>query len=67
MPDEIKPNAAYSVAQVAGLLAIDMHAVYRAIEEGSLRSFLPNGNVRGLRVLGRWVIEWMEGGHEEAL
>ena len=58
----ISPNAVYSVADVADIIHSDQRAVRRAIEEGSLKSWVPNGCSRGIRILGQWVIDWMEGG-----
>lgn len=65
MPEEIRPNAAYSVAQVAELLGYDVHGIYGAIRRKELRSWMPNGCKQGLRVLGRWVLEWMGEGNEQ--
>ena len=62
MPDEIRPNAAYSVAQVAELLGYERHFVYDAVRRGELRAFTPNGCKRGMRVMGAWVLEWIVGG-----
>ena len=64
MPDEIRPNAAYSAAQVAELLGYDVHLVYEAMRRGELRAFVPNGCKRGARVLGAWVLAWIEGNDE---
>lgn len=58
--ESIDPHAVYLVSDVADVLRADERTVRRAIEDGELRSFLPNGAKRGRRVLGAWVIEWME-------
>lgn len=62
MPEEIRPLAVYSVAQVAELIHSDQRLVRAAMDGGSLKSFTPNGNVRGKRILGQWVLDWMEKG-----
>ena len=60
MPDEIRPRAVYSVAQVAELIHSDQRLVRSAIGAGELAAFVPNGCVRGIRVLGQWVLDWLE-------
>ncbi|MBQ9005822.1 MAG: hypothetical protein IJ092_05550 [Atopobiaceae bacterium] len=60
MPEEIRPMAVYSVAQVAELIHSDRRAVWAAMDDGTLRSFMPNGCKRGRRILGQWVLDWME-------
>ena len=60
MPDEIRPRAVYSVAQVAELIHSDQRLVRSAIDAGELAAFVPSGCVRGIRVLGQWVLDWME-------
>ncbi|MBP3885943.1 MAG: hypothetical protein J6D54_13540, partial [Olsenella sp.] len=63
-PQPILRTAAYTAAQVADLMGYDVHAIYRATkdEDHRLRSFVPNGNSKGMRILGEWVIEWLESG-----
>ena len=60
--ESIDPRAVYLVSDVADLMRCDQRVVRRAIDEGELRAFLPNGCSRGLRILGQWVVEWMESG-----
>lgn len=62
MPEEVRPLAIYSVAQAAELIHSDRRAIKAAIDEGSLRSFMPNGCTRGLRILGQWLLDWIEEG-----
>lgn len=61
-PETIDPTAIYGVTDVAELMHCDRRVVYRAINEGELRSFIPSGCTRGSRILGQWVVEWMERG-----
>lgn len=62
MPEPIEERAAYSVSQVAALCGYRKQTIRDAIGSGELRAFMPNGNVRGWRILGAWVVEWLEGG-----
>ena len=61
-PEIIERDAVYSVADVCEIFHCDQRLVRKAIERGELRAFLPNGCSRGLRILGQWVVEWMESG-----
>lgn len=60
MPDEIRMNTVYTVAQAATLVQCDRRVIRAAIDAGELRNFKPNGCVRGKRVLGAWLLDWME-------
>lgn len=60
MPEEIKPTAVYSVAQVSMLVHCDRRVVRAAIDGGELQAFVPNGCTKGYRVMGAWVIQWLE-------
>lgn len=60
MPEPIQETAVYTVAQVAELIHSDQRLVRAAIQRGELRAFVPNGCVRGIRVLGSWVLAWIE-------
>lgn len=60
MPEAIQPTAVYTVAQAATLVQCDRRVIRAAIDAGELRSFVPNGCTKGLRVLGAWLIGWME-------
>ena len=60
MPEEIRPLAVYTVAQVAELLHSDRRRVWEAMDDGALKCFTPNGCKRGRRLLGQWVLDWME-------
>lgn len=60
MPEPIQPTAVYTVQQAATLVQCDRRVIWAAMDAGELRSFKPNGCVRGLRVLGQWLIDWME-------
>lgn len=66
MPEEIRPNAAYSVAQVAKLLGFGVHRVYDAVRDGELRAYTPNGCKKGQRILGQWVLDWIVEGAARA-
>lgn len=66
MPEEIRPNAAYSVAQVAELLGFGVHRVYDAVQGGELRAYTPNGCKKGMRIMGAWLLDWMEKGAARA-
>lgn len=67
-PRAIVPIVAYSAEQVAERMGYDVHAIYRATkdERNRLRSFTPNGNKRGMRILGKWILDWMERGADAA-
>lgn len=65
-PVEILPTAAYSVKQLAGLLGLSRQSIYDEAHAGRLRSFTPNGCSKGMRILGQWVIDWMERGADAA-
>ena len=65
-PHPIEPNAAYTVAEVAAILRLDRRRIWEAMKGNQLRSFVPAGNTRGTRILGSWVIQWMEAGAREA-
>jgi len=60
MPEEIRPLAVYTVAQVAALVHSDRRLIWSALDAGELRSFVPNGCSRGHRILGQWVLDWLE-------
>lgn len=60
MPEEIRPLAVYTVAQVAALVHSDRRLILSALDTGELRSFVPNGCSRGHRILGQWVLDWLE-------
>lgn len=60
MPEEIRPDAVYTVAEVAALLRMRRESVRALAESGELRSFVPNGCERGRRVRGQWLLDWME-------
>lgn len=60
MPEEIRPTAVYTVAQAASLVQCDRRVIRAAIDADELRNFKPNGCERGKRMLGAWLIEWME-------
>lgn len=59
-PEPISPMTVYSVTEVAQIVRADERTVRRAIREGDLRSFLPNGCKKGRRVLGSWIVQWLE-------
>ena len=61
-PETIDPYAVYATSDVVDLMRCDKRVVYAAIERGELRTFLPNGLSRGHKILGYWIIEWMESG-----
>lgn len=60
MPEAIQERAIYTVAQAARLVQCDRRVIRAAIDAGELRSFVPNGCTKGLRVLGAWLIGWTE-------
>ena len=60
MPEEMRPDAVYTVAEVAALLRMRRESVRALAESGELRSFVPNGCERGTRVLGQWLLDWIE-------
>ena len=60
-PESIDPCAVYSVADVCDIMRCDQRVVRRAISGGELRAFMPSGCTKGLRILGQWVIDWMDG------
>ena len=61
-PQPILRDAVYTAAQVAGLVGYSEHTINEEARSGRLRSFVPNGNTKGRKVLGGWVLEWMESG-----
>lgn len=61
MPEEIRPDAVYTVSECASLLRMRRESVRRLAESGELRSFVPNGCERGRRVRGQWLLDWIEG------
>lgn len=63
-PTHIDPTAVYVVAEVAELARSDRRVIWRAIEDGNLKAFVPNGCKKGRRILGQWVLDWMEKGAE---
>lgn len=60
MPEAIQETAVYTVAQAATLVQCDRRVIRAAIDAGELRNFKPNGCERGKRVLGAWLLDWME-------
>lgn len=60
MPEAIQETAVYTVQQAATLVQCDRRVIRAAIDAGELRSFVPNGCTKGMRVLGAWLIGWME-------
>lgn len=58
-PATIDPHAAYSVAQATALLGLRDNSLPREIRNGRLRCSKRCGRYF---VLGRWLLEWLEGG-----
>ncbi len=52
--------ASYSVTGLAGLLCINKQVIYDAVEDGSLRAFLPRGRDKGIRIRASEANRWIE-------
>lgn len=55
-----KMRASYGVTDLAALLGLDKHVVYDAVEDGSLRAFLPRGREKGIRIRAAEANRWIE-------
>lgn len=60
---EVQPT--YSVNDIAELANIPRNAVFEAVRNGSLESFLPPGMQRGRRIKAEWFEAWWNNGRNK--